>query len=189
MVGTSVGVEIKTTAGYVSEPSPSWRIQAQAQMTCAELERVELAVLDASMDLGIYPVLPDPELEADLVARAETFLRAIRAGVMPEGLEAWATDVETVELGDQEIGWLKQIRGLRERIRGLESEAEVLRGMVGQRLGNASQGLYGGAPVVSYKPQTRRGIDVPALRRDHPEIAKQYGTETITRPVLRVLLP
>ena len=40
-------VEIKTTSHVVTEPAPYWVWQVQAQMACAELDRVHLAVLDA----------------------------------------------------------------------------------------------------------------------------------------------
>jgi putative phage-type endonuclease len=53
IVGTDTdALEIKTTAKYVTGPERYWWWQVQAQMYCADLHRVHVAVLDASMSLA-----------------------------------------------------------------------------------------------------------------------------------------
>ena len=54
-------VEVKSTAKYVSRPERYWWWQCQAQCYAADLERVHLAVLDASMSLSNYVVERDDE--------------------------------------------------------------------------------------------------------------------------------
>lgn len=192
VVGTLVGVEIKTTGHYVREPEAYWVIQAQAQMLCAGLERVELAVLDASLDLEVYPVLPDRPLQRELQARARDFLGWIRAGEMPPDLPLdYPTaralypvadpEAEPVELDAEALSWVRSLRTVSERIKGLETEASTLRGMVARVLGNATEGVHEGARVVTWRPVARPSVDLKRLRRDHPEIVAEYVTTSSSR--------
>ena len=68
---------------YVNRPERYWWWQCQAQMYCADLERVHLAVLDASMRLATYVVERDEEAIDRLVERADEVMAYVDVGEWP----------------------------------------------------------------------------------------------------------
>ena len=76
-------VEVKTTADVVDEPARYWWWQVQAQMHCADLARVHLAVLDATMTLKSFTIVRDDSAIADLVERAAAVIEPVNAGEWP----------------------------------------------------------------------------------------------------------
>lgn len=80
----TTAVEIKTTAHTVDEPERYWWWQAHAQLTCCpDLERVHVAVLDATMRLQTFTITRDPDVSVDLLARADAVMRYVNVGKWP----------------------------------------------------------------------------------------------------------
>ena len=188
----AVGVEVKTTATYVHEPPLSWEVQAQVQMLCADLDRVDLAVLDASLSLSIYPIRPDAEFQGLLVERAREFLSYTRKSEIPPDLATsyravaalhplGAPGEAPVELDDEAHRVVGMLRGLNERVARLDAERDALKGRLGRALGDATVGTYDGRQEVTWRTVKRRDLNVARLREDEPELAERYARETVYR--------
>jgi predicted phage-related endonuclease len=190
VVGTRVAVEIKTTNRFTAHPARSWYWQAQAQVLCADLEAVELVVLDPTMELKCFTIEPDAEDQALLLEAATKFLHAIRAGELPPEIElsyrAASTlhhDVErdAIELDDEAACWCRSLGALQARIHELQADEDKLKGMIGHRLGEAAEGRHEGRTLVTWRSTTRGGIDAKRLRAEHPDLAREYATTTTYR--------
>jgi predicted phage-related endonuclease len=196
VVGAPVAVEIKSVRGrYIGEPEPYWLCQAQTQMLCAGVDRVDIVALDDSDELKIFTVEPDTEVQALLVEAAQTFLAYIRRGEFPPGIKlpyaAAATlhpavERQAVDLNDDTARWCRALVCLQSRIRDLQADEDQLKGMIGHRLGDAAEGHYDGRTIVTWRSITRHVIDAKRLRVEHPDIATEFTTESTYRQLRMV---
>jgi predicted phage-related endonuclease len=188
-------VEIKTTAKHVSGPERYWWWQCQAQCLCVRLERVHLAVLDASMDLAAYVVEADDDAMAIILDKAAKAMDFIRRGECPPGAPLAYRhherlhprhDDSVIELTDDLAADVAALARVREERRQLDKEEETYKTRLAGALGSAGVGLWEDNVIVTWRSSTRVGIDLARLRRDHPELATQYRTETTYRS-LRII--
>lgn len=156
-----LGVECKSTSKLIDEPLPYWWWQAQAQMSCADLEAVDIAAYTGDHDFHLYPIRRDDDAIKALHEAAENFLASIDLGMIPEGVTlGWehyralhpvAEPDLTVELDDDGlallVGW-EQIRRVR---LSAEKEEETAKGAVAALLGSASAAVYAGREVVTWR--------------------------------------
>jgi putative phage-type endonuclease len=196
VVGTGDVVEIKTTNVYCGEPQRHWIHQVQAQLLCTGTPRAHLVVLDNTLDLKTFVIEADPDHQKAIYEAAFTFLEAIRQGEMPDVPISYKVVSElhpevvtsSVELDDTAASWCRQLGQLQDRVAHLQADEDALKGMIGVRLGDAGEGVYGGRPVVTWRTITRRVIDAKRLRLEQPEIATTYERPSKSR-VLRLIRP
>ena len=192
VVGTRIGVEVKTSSSYVNvtEPPTYWIYQAQAQMVCADLDGVEFAVLDASMDLKTFSVAPDLELQTTILELAAKFCAHVRAGEMPPDAELSYETVsaihpraliERVDLDAETIDLVDELRAMTERRKSAERSEDNLKSLIARALGDAAEGFYDGRLVVTWREQTSHRVDVARLKIDHPNLAGEYTVSTTAR--------
>ena len=62
-----------------------------------------------------------------------------------------------------------------------EGLVTTLENRVKAAMGECTEGYIDGTPVATWRTQTRSGLDVKALKADHPDIAEVYATETVSR--------
>lgn len=181
-------VEIKTTARYVNRPEPYWVWQCQAQMWCADLQRIHLVVLDASMSLATYVVARDEEMIKRLTMKAHRVMAYVTVDQWPPSVPK-SVDVirhtdAVVELDDRArehfAGWL----AVKDELHALERIEAEHRSALVELLGDAQAATVDGRPVLTYRSHTRSSIDLTRLRRDHADLAADLSTEQTVR-VLR----
>lgn len=185
-------VEVKTTAQRVSDVEPSWWWQTQAQMFCADLDRVHVAVLDGSMDLSSYTVDRDDEAIAALVEQVEKVWAFLDLGMTPEGVELSPEHLAAlhpepapgsfVDVDDTQVvtRW-QDAKALLSEAEKAEKEA---RAEVCRLIGEAEGVRHMGRVLCTWKAQTRSSVDTKALLTDHPDLAAKYERTTSFR-VLR----
>jgi putative phage-type endonuclease len=194
VMGSADIVEIKTTNRYCTEPERHWTHQVQAQLLCTGADRAHLVVLDSTLDLKTFVIEADPGHGQRIYEAAFTFLDAIRRGEMPDVPMTYKVatmlhpDAVTtsVELDEITASWCRQLAQLQDRVSHLEADEDVLKGMIGHRLGEAAEGIYDGRPVVTWRTITRRVIDAKRLRAEHPDIATTYERPSASR-VMRLV--
>lgn len=201
--GERAALEVKTTAAYVSEPMRYWYWQAQAQLACTGYERIELAVLDGSMLLNSYTVLPDASAIEALLARAERFLFYVERGEIPPGagvskqgireLYPDPTDeavelLPTVNSRGQVIDPRVLVRDLKvakAKLKREEHAVAKLESILRTQLRNAQRGTIDGRVAVTLGVEHRRELDVGRIREELPDIAAKYEAAR-TRRTLRI---
>ncbi len=183
-------VEIKSAHGYRAEPERHWIHQVQAQMLCTGAPRAHIVALDSSMDLKTWTIDADPEHGQTLYRAAAAFLQYIHKGEMPPDViltyRAAATlhpDVvtEVVELDDESVSWCRQLGQLQSRISNLQADGDMLKGMIGDRLGDAAEGVHDGRRIVTWRSTTRNLVDINRLRAELPDVAAEYLQSTTYR--------
>jgi putative phage-type endonuclease len=181
-------VEIKTTAKHINAPERYWWWQCQAQMHCAELERVHLAVLDASMNLATYVVERDDDAIGRLVdAALDVMNPVVRYGEWPACV---AHDPpprhadRIVELDADGVAELEAWLVVRAQIADLEAVEEAHKRRLTEVLGDAQAATVDGRQVLTYRSHTRSSIDLTRLRVEHAELAAELSSEQVVR-VLR----
>lgn len=184
-------VEIKTTAKHVSGPERYWWWQVQAQMHCAELTRVHLAVLDASMNLATYVVERDEEAIGRLVVAAEEVMHHVLLGEWPACVAHDPPPRHTdrvVELDDQAVVDLERWLVLRAELADLEAREEAAKHRLVCAVGDAQAATVGGAVVLTYRSHERSSLDLKRLRAEHGDLAAELTTTSTVR-VLRPSRP
>jgi putative phage-type endonuclease len=180
VVNAPVIVEVKTTATRVHDVERYWWWQAQAQLACTGYERVEFAVLDASMTLQSFTVMPNPTAMANVVEAAAMFLERLQD---PDELftEAPKPAPESVELDAHARGLVHAWRIAQRQSDLLGDDIGRLKGMVERALGAFDAGTINGHEVVRRMYRTtRNAIDTTRLRKEQPDLAAKYTKEPST---------
>jgi putative phage-type endonuclease len=190
VVGTDIGIEIKTSNHLVTECSRYWYWQTQVQMLCAELGRVDVVVLDPSMVLKGFTVLPQRDDQEMVAEAAAKFLDHVRAGELPPDVElnykaATALhpkpEVQSTELDDETLRRCGELARLQDGIKHMQAEEDRLKGAIGHRLGDAAEGRHDGRTIVTWRSITRTVIDNKRLRAELPDLAAEYSTQSSYR--------
>jgi putative phage-type endonuclease len=183
-------VELKTTAKHVTEPERYWWWQCQAQCLCADLERVHLVVMDGGLDLATYVIDADRHAMTFIAEEATKAMSFIRRGEMPPGAALTYRHHErlhprhddgTVELSDDLAADVAALARVRDERRALDAEEELYKARIAEALAGAGEGTWEDNVIVTWRSTTRVGIDLARLRRERPDVAKEYRTETTYR--------
>ena len=187
VVGAPVIVEVKTTSQRVHDVERYWWWQAQAQLACTGHERVEFAVLDGSMTLQSFTVLPDDDAMSNVVDAAALFLERIADGEMFVD-DRQPAPLDALELDAHARALVHAWRLAQRQSDLLGADIGRLKGMVDHALGAHDSGTVNGNEVVRRMYRTvRNAIDTARLRKEQPEVAAAYTKEpnTSTYVVLR----
>jgi len=180
-------VEIKTTAKHVTGVERYWWWQVQCQAHCADLARVHVAVLDASMDLKSYVVERDEEAIDRLVDAAAKVMHHVALGEWPPDVadDPPARHSERVlELDVQGVSDLQQWLALRAELADVEALEQAAKKRIEAALGDAQAATIDGRTVLTYRSHERSNVDLTRLRKEHAELAAELATTTTVR-VLR----
>lgn len=189
-------LEIKTTAKETDGVLDYWWWQAQAQMLCADRQRIHFAVLDASMDLCSYTVERDDEAIAALVAAVEQAWEFLSIGMVPEGVELTYDHVKAlhpeaeekaVPVADEEFSVVVRWAQLRAERLAIEKAEDAAKAEVARLFGDAAVLVYDDKPIATWKnPKPSDTFDKAAFEADYPDLVAKY---TVKKPGARRLLP
>lgn len=166
----SEAVEVKTTARRVGEVEDYWWWQAQAQMHCAELNRVHFAVLDGSMDLSSYVVERDDEAIDRLVEQVEKVWSFLELGMVPEGVQFSAEQVarlhpepepgSVIEVDESGLVAIKRWREANAARIAAEKAEKDAKDEVARILGEHEAAAHEGSVLLTWKSSNRSGYEV-----------------------------
>lgn len=195
-------LECKTANGFAAsvwgadgteEVPENYLCQVQWYMGITGARYADLAVLIGGSDYRSYTIEAHPELFADLLTEAEAFWKLVEEGIAP--------DPQTV--ADAQARWPHHLKSkshmataaaaravddlaeVKEQMAELKRREDELKLVIMADMQDAEILTDMGEPIATWKAQTADRIDTKALRKDHPEIAALYSTESTTR-VLRL---
>ena len=199
IVGENAGLECKTTSVYnradfaAGNIPPTYYVQCMHYMAVMGYDRMYLAVL--VLNSGFYDFVierDEAEIAALTTQEASFWQRVIEHDPPPpDGSEATQDALQklyprecpqeyTLQLFGQADSTLAELDSLQKTIRDLKTLAEEKKALVMAEMGDAplaETNRYS----ISWRIQNRTGIDTQALKRDHPEIYKEYTKTTQTR--------
>jgi predicted phage-related endonuclease len=194
----SDALEIKTTNRHITEVERYWWWQTQAQCLCADLERVHLAALDASLDLKTFVIEADMwamSLIAELAGKAMDY---IRRGEIPPEAELEYRHFEklhpraittSVDLDDDVAQAVAELGRIRNDKRVLDADEEAVKATIAAVLGDAASGMWEGTEIVTWRSVTRHNLDANRLRKEQPDIHHQYLLESSYRAMRVIAQP
>jgi predicted phage-related endonuclease len=147
------------------------------------------------MDLQTFVVEADQHAMTFIAEEAAKVMAFIRRGELPLGAALTYRhherlhprhDDSAAELTDDVAADVAALARVRDERRQLDAEEELYKGRIAKALGAAGIGTWEDNAIVTWRSTTRIGIDLARLRREQPDVAKQYRTETPYRS-LRII--
>jgi predicted phage-related endonuclease len=179
-----IPVEIKTANRVARDPEPYWLDQCQSIMACVGAEMCELVWFDSTMELRHRTIDAAPDLQDEILVRAERFMAAIELGIVPDWIDLSYSNVAelhphpsvpTVALDDDALALVRELDTCRRIKRDADKDERVIKDRLAKVLADAEAGTWGGFEVVSWRP-SRPGLrlDVDMLTADHPDLVEKY---------------
>jgi putative phage-type endonuclease len=197
--GELIGIlEVKTAAARRSDeweeaPAEYARCQLMHYLAVTGLPRGWIAVLLGGQRYLHYELERDDAYIADLIERERAFWRHIETDTPPDpdGRDSTTAIINTrfsralagssVELSGDALSAALQLRELSRAVATADDEVDRLKNVVRLALAENEVGTVGGEPVVSWMPVARTTVDLKRLRRDHPDLVREYERQSATR--------
>lgn len=198
VVGENAGLECKTTSAYNKadleggEVPLTYYVQCQHYMAVMGFDRMYLAVLVLGVGFYHFTIDRDENEIAALIEQEQAFWRLVETKTPPpvDGSDSTAdtlaalypteTVVGRVHLTGKAAALIGDIEAMKAERDALDEAIKRDKAAIMQEIGDAEGGQCDGWRV-SWKSQTRSSIDGAALKRDYPEIYKQYSKKTTSR--------
>ena len=200
VVGENAGLECKTTSVYnradfaAGNIPPTYYVQCMHYMAVMGYERMYLAVLVLNKGFYDFVIERDEAEIAALTSHEEVFWQRVleHDPPPPDGSEATQDALRKLYPRERPQEYAMQLFGqlfdsalaewseLQGTIRELKALAEEKKALVMAEMGDAPLAETDGY-AVSWRIQSRTNIDAQALKRDYPEIYREYSKTTQTR--------
>ena len=198
VVGENAGLECKTTSAYNKadleggEVPLTYYVQCQHYMAVMGFDRMYLAVLVLGVWFYHFVIERDEGEIASLIEQEQAFWRLVETNSPPpvDGSDSTAdalaaiypteTVAGRVQLTGKAAALIGDIEAMKKEQDALKESINRAKATIMQEIGEAEGGQCDGWRV-SWKAQTRSSIDGAALKRDYPEIYKQYSKQTTSR--------
>jgi putative phage-type endonuclease len=191
-------VELKTTGDRRWDQVPDhYQIQVQYQMACVRLPTAWVACLHAGQRLSLWEIEADPAVQAALIDAARAFWARHVIPQIPPPVDGTAATAQalrdtyqaarpraTVDLDDAVALAVSNLREIKKQQADLEDKRALAEQQIQAALGEAEDGTYNGATVVTWRAQQARNIDRAKLRDEWPSVYADVETTTTIR-VLR----
>ena len=154
-------------------------------MVCTETDMVAIVWMDASLDLHMVEIAADPTIQAEIITRANTFMEAVEAELLPDWIELEARNViamypaPTGSTDGGEEG--KQAAGDYFRHKQAEKyhkeQASAMRDVLAATMLDADTLTYDDNPIVTFKARaTPAGFDKARFKEEHAGLWQEYAT-------------
>lgn len=196
IVGQRAGIEAKfrnaDNATYFGEPytdqvAMDVIIQVQAQMYCADLDKVYVVLGTPSyytVEHRLYCVPRDEDIIEQIVHfGADWWRKHVEAKIPPNGetvpplyvLKALERRAGAqIKLPDEAVAWADRRIELKEQIKALTSDVEQIDAKLIHALGEAEAGLLSDGRKVTYHRYESNRFDSKQLKIDEPDLAQKY---------------
>lgn len=198
IVGENAILECKTTNSFAAkdwaeEPPLHYQIQCLHYLLVTGADRCYIAALIGNERFMFHVIERDEYVLADLLEIELRFWREnVEAGVCPppDGAPAYdemlkklypQDDGGSVMLSREAVKALNALETVGRSLKALEDEKRMYEQIVKEELGEASQGVYDGEKVVTWKTSQRTTLDTKALKKDMPEVYERYARVSTSR--------
>jgi len=192
-------LECKTTGLFNSDdwaekPPTHYWVQVQHQLMTTGIDDAAIAVLIGGQRYADFEIPADRKFQKDLLELELDFWDKVKKCIPPdpvsleEARSIWAKYTPAEVYGtEQDLKNLKELIVVQAQIKELEKKEEELQLALTNSIKDLGDILIlNGAPVISWKAQTKSSIDTKALKEKFPEIAAQFERISETR-ILRIL--
>jgi putative phage-type endonuclease len=196
-VCTTTILECKTASAFSSDQwGQAWTDEVPAAYlaqcvwytTITGSKEAHIAVLLGNSDFRVYRVSHDEELGQSLIDAALNFWdRYVLTGVPPEArtraevLRLYPKEISgsEVEACSQTLSQLKKLSRIQRLTKSLEARADLIKDQLTVSMGGAERLCAQGKTLATWRSSapTQR-VDVTRLRRDRPDIVREYVVET-----------
>jgi predicted phage-related endonuclease len=198
-------LECKTASAFAAhgwgrpgtdEVPAAYLVQCAWYLMLSGCSSAHLAVLIGNADFRVYELVRDTQLERVLLNAALHFWHEhVLAGRPPvpvgredaQLLHPAETPGLAVQASERLRQGLRRLKRIQAGVAELERRAECLRDEVAAAMGPAERLEWGGRTLASWRqarPAAR--LDTARLRREHPQLARDYTTESA--PVRRLVI-
>lgn len=189
---TTTSQRYKTLEGGIDR---AWYMQIQHYLGITFYKKCYLQVYlrDTCEFLEPQIIEPDYELIEDMTAKLvdwwQTYMEGDQRPEPINGSDAIllhpdSTPDKVVEITPAGYALYTELQQVRDRKDDLIKQEEHLKTKLKDKLGKAERLVCGGKTLVSWKSQSSTRIDSKAIRREKPELFKQYSKITKTRRFL-----
>lgn len=77
---------------------------------------------------------------------------------------------------------INELKSIRESMRETKKIEEILRSEVEELIGTASQFVYEGEVICSFKEQENKRFDTERFKKEHPNLYEMFTKVYVTRP-------
>lgn len=200
VVGENAGLECKTTSVYNhsdfqnGEIPPTYYVQCMHYMAVMGFDRMYLAVLVLNSGFYDFVIERDEAEISALIPQEEEFWRLVEAQEPPpvDGSDATLDALRKLYprecpeeysmplIGSEYDTELSELQEVQNTIRELQKIADGKKASIMAEMGDAPRAETG-CFTVSWQSQARTTLDTKRLKKDHPEIFKQYAKTTEAR--------
>ncbi len=194
-------LEIKTTHQRSWDIVPEhYLLQVNWQAWVAGIDRAYLACLHGGggLNVAIYEITPSLQSSwfVNAVRECKLFWDKYVQGneEVPASNQVAGSDElkaairaesgKSVDFSAETLGYLRKLVELKRRNAPAADEISALEKLVKERLSAAEIGMYSGQTVVTWKETVSSSFDSARFKTDHPELAKQYTKQSISRRFL-----
>lgn len=170
-----------------------YAVQGQHYLSVLGLDVVHYACLVGGQKLRVAEIERNDSLIDDLIAIEEVFWQRVlevtpppvAAGDKRLLAQLYPGEADVVaDLDDEVVAALQARNAVDADIKVLETRRDEYDARIMQALGNATVGKWHGTTVVTWKPQTRNGLDTAALKAAHPALAREFSKTSTLRKFL-----
>jgi putative phage-type endonuclease len=170
------------------------QLQVQHQLAVTGKAAADVAVLLCGQQLEIHRIERDDEIIARLVVLETRFWEYVEKDVEPpaDGSESAAkalrqiyrgNDTTADFTGDEDLGHtFDTLAELKEELDAMQDEAESLKQVIQQAMGDASKAVFAHGEVTFKRAKDSNALDTKRLVAECPDVAAMYA---VTRPGAR----
>ena len=195
-VGDGHLIEINTTSLYTGGiPQQYWLDQVQTQLICCEADTATIVFVDASMTLNVAEVHADHELQSEIVTKANTFMEAVDAELMPDYVALQAKHVidmhpapkGSIDGGEDGCVLAADYYQHKQAEKHHKEQAADLRDALAATMLDYDTLTYNDNPIATFKARaTPAGFDKTRFKDEHPGLFEEYTTPAGSTRVLNI---
>lgn len=177
--------EVKTSRKrWTGELPRHWYWQGVQQAICAGVDAIEWVVFDSDLIMHRYTQQVSSDEKQLHINACASFLRDVMEGKVPDVVEFDyehvqrmfpKSEAQAVQFSDEDIQLVDHLFEIRAELGRLEKQESEIKGMIGNRMGDADTVVTeDGEIVLTWKTVERRTFDKDSFREQHPALYDKF---------------
>jgi len=185
-------VEIKNISQYNASEWEldipiKYKFQVAHYLAVLDLPRAEVVALIGGIDLKVFSYERDLGIEQKMIEAEEKFWDCVenKTPPLPTALEDLKylkfKEGESITATQKIIGAMEKLKEVKEQSKIIEKKTSDLEFEIKSFIGENEILQYDGKIVATLKQHSREGLDVSAIKKNYPDICKQYSKSSSYR--------